>query len=474
MKISYLNQLITQLYDNTEIDNKSLESLQIDNNITSTILNLKNPSIDEKSLDTIDTIPIITAALNMEPTEENLAYIQRLGFSLGINLERLISLINKDDIKYFMQELNKVSISPDEIQTLMQDMTIEDLLNISNILDKIIAMIRYDNGEYINISTRLSANIYDDNISFESHMEQILNILQELDMDINPENIEIVDKFIFVFKEEIFDFMHVLKSQNENNSTINLKNIIEEPTTFLAFYKTTHNINKTMSDRDIQYIYNKANNIIECIDRYVRLFPVEIRKDIYAIFRKILLKPQYMNILFPKVNTHFEGKLINFFETKLKHFEDNNVKLTLYSRIESDIAECLSLQIKDDFPFWLIPIFTSYGENLLFGEVWINKVLPKHNQKKLPYNLFLWSEFSNIGRIELFIHGVDKNINVYILCSNDTVDLIKKHDDKIIGILKSYGFVVNYFNLANLKDRNTIYRYLFTISIARGTLDIKI
>ena len=164
MKISYLNQLITQLYDNTEIDNKSLESLQIDNNITSTILNLKNPSIDEKSLDTIDTIPIITAALNMEPTEENLAYIQRLGFSLGINLERLISLINKDDIKYFMQELNKISISPDEIQTLMQDMTIEDLLNISNILDKIIAMIRYDNGEYINISTRLSANIYDDNI----------------------------------------------------------------------------------------------------------------------------------------------------------------------------------------------------------------------------------------------------------------------------------------------------------------------
>src|SRR5690606_10975199 len=138
-----------QLYDNTEIDNKSLESLQIDNNITSTILNLKNPSIDEKSLDTIDTIPIITAALNMEPTEENLAYIQRLGFSLGINLERLISLINKDDIKYFMQELNKISISPDEIQTLMQDMTIEDLLNISNILDKIIAMIRYDNGEYI-------------------------------------------------------------------------------------------------------------------------------------------------------------------------------------------------------------------------------------------------------------------------------------------------------------------------------------
>ena len=96
MKISYINQLITKLYENTDINDEPLENLQNKDDITSTILNLKDLSIDETVLDTVDNTPTIAATLNIKHTKANLAYIQRLGFSIGINLEKLSSLIDED------------------------------------------------------------------------------------------------------------------------------------------------------------------------------------------------------------------------------------------------------------------------------------------------------------------------------------------------------------------------------------------
>lgn len=469
MKISYINQLITKLYENTDINDEPLENLQNKDDITSTILNLKDLSIDETVLDTVDNTPAIAATLNIKHTKANLAYIQRLGFSIGINLEKLSSLIDEDKRETICEQLKKFAISPEEIRALLQDMTIEDLLYISDALDKMVAIIRYHNGEYINITTRLSAGI-DNEVSMEYNMQQILDILQELDMSVTPENVEIIDKFIFVFEEKSLELVQILKNVNESGTTIDIKDIIQEPKAFLEFNRIIHNLTHTVDNSNIQYIHHRTNDIIS----YIKLFPTEIRKNIYKLFEKELSNLQYIDLLFPEVDMDFKKELMTLFESKLKYIEDDSIVSELYSLIEADIAEVLNIQIEDNFPFWLIPIFTVYDNKLLFGELWISKKYPRHQGKSLPYNLFLWSDFPHLGRIELFIHGIDKNINIYILSSDTTVDLIKKHNENITQILKSHGFTVKYINYSKLKDRNSIYRYIFTTSVARDELDIRI
>lgn len=479
MKISSINYILRQLYphDEVNIDNVSMNKLELEGNMSSTIVDTKNTNIniiDGKTIDIKNNAPIIATALNIESTEQNLAYIQRLGFSMVVNLKRLIELINKDNKTLIYEKLDKILPSPTQIQNSLEKLSDEDILNIADIADTLMAIIRYYDGEYVDIHTRLSLDIGSDEYT-KQHLEHIVEILVELNMEITPENIELVDKFIFVFEDNTSHILNLLKTLQQNKSTIDIENIMDQPEIFLKFNEVIHNNEHIIDNSTAQDIYEKADEFIGYVNRYIKLFPIESRKNIFIFFKNALLDPSNSDQVLPGLDATSKEKILEFFKTEMDFIRQSNIKAVLYNRIEEDISYALSLQLKDNFPFWLIPIFTIYNDKFLLGELWVKKRTSKNEEKASPYNLFVWWEFPNLGHIEIGINGIAKNINMYMLSPANSIDIIRKYKDQMTDILKVHGFIVGDFELLELKDNESILIHTLANSInTHKNLDIKI
>lgn len=473
MQITSINQLLRQIYPN--IDNELIENLQIDKDITSTIINMKSDSInDTQIIDTATNTAVMAAVLNVEPTDENLLYLQRLGFSIGLNMKRLLKLVSEENSEHLQKIIEELSMQPEEIKNFLMEFSENDLIGVADKLDKLLALLRQSAGEYVDLSTKLSTKIYTDE-SIQEHIESIISFLLENQMDITSENIELVDKFMFVFDNETSDIMWAIDVLHHSESTIDIKKLIKDPQEFLKIYRHIHSYEQLMDTIDRQDIQHIAEVFIGQIERYTKLFPLEERKEIINFLKTKSIESYFLSQIASDMEEDLKQELMDLFESKIKLMEDSSVRAALYTRIESDIADTLQLQIKDNFPFWLVPIFLQNSNSHTFGELWVKKRNSKNEEKEMPYGLFLWSDFDCLGRIEMFIYGLDKNIDVYLLPQSDTTNLIMDSRDRMINILENYGLTVNSFQLLNPKDKSSLFSHILVTSTGTNkSLDIKI
>lgn len=466
MQITSINQLLKQIYsNNVDIDPKLIENLQqIEQDTTSTLIDMKSDYVN--NWDFIDeeiNAAIVAFTLDIEPTAENLLYIKRLGFSMGVNLQRLIKYISEKDSRLLTEDIVDLLLTPEEVKELLSEFNENHLIDMADRIDLLLALARSNSGEYIDISTRLFIEPNSQE-KIQQELDQIVEILLKLDMDITAENIELVDKFVFVFREQTLDVVQVLASLQNGESTLGLKSLMEKPEEFLKFYSDIHSYEQLIDTVNKQEIYHKISAFIDQIERYIRLFPMDEQREIINLFKEELLALEFLSKILYGHDEGLKRELRDRFESNLKAMENSNMKAALYTRIESDIGETLQLQLKDDFPFWLIPIFSQYENSSIFGELWIKKEDHRQKESKPPYNLYLWSDFDNLGRVDMCIYGIEQNIDVYMLCQSQVKNLIIENKENIMDILKYHNFSVGIFQILDPKSKGSILSYLLASS----------
>lgn len=477
MQITSINQLLRQIYsNNVDIDPKLIENLQqIEQDTTSTLVDMKSDYVGNRDfMDEEINAAIVAFALDIEPTAENFLYIKRLGFSMGVNLQRLIKYISREDSRLLTEDMVDLLLTPEEVKELLSEFNENHLIDMADRIDLLLALARSNSGEYIDISTRL---FIDPNSQekMQRELDQIVEILLKLDMDVTAESIELVDKFVFVFQDATQEVVQLLASLQNGESTLELKNLMEKPEDFLKFYSDIHNYEQLIDTVNGQEIYHKMSAFINQIERYIRLFPIDEQREIINLFKEELLTLEFLSKILYSHDEELIRELRDRFESNIKAMENSHMKAALYTRIESDIGETLQLQLKDDFPFWLVPIFSQYGNSFIFGELWINKEAHRQKERKSPYNLYLWSDLDNLGRVDICICGIERNIDVYMLCQAQVKNLIIEHKENIIDILKYHNFTVGIFQILDPKSQGSILSYLLASSTGiNKDIDIRV
>ena len=158
MQITSINQLLRQIYsNNVDIDPKLIENLQqIEQDTTSTLVDMKSDYVGNRDfMDEEINAAIVAFALDIEPTAENFLYIKRLGFSMGVNLQRLIKYISREDSRLLTEDMVDLLLTPEEVKELLSEFNENHLIDMADRIDLLLALARSNSGEYIDISTRL-------------------------------------------------------------------------------------------------------------------------------------------------------------------------------------------------------------------------------------------------------------------------------------------------------------------------------
>ncbi|NMA94544.1 MAG: hypothetical protein GX974_00715 [Clostridiales bacterium] len=483
MKITSIDQALMQLYakieKNLDIDLELPEKVQAlskryDNNI---LHNLDALHIDQSSIsndlimDRDISAAIVSLALGIKPTDKNHLFIKRLGYSVGSGIQRLLTPAPEDDNSQITNNILDIAMPLEEIADFITQFNGEDLIELAKQIDLLLAYTRKASGEYLDIPTRLLLEPHNQ-AQMQQEIDSAIMFLKENNFEINQENIEFVDKLLFIFREPNQEVPQVLEFLAHHESTINLESVLNDPETFLNFYIDIHSFDDLIDRADTEEVYNLFDSLIDKIERFIKTFPEHRRGEVLSLFEDSLLnlsenEPFIHEIILEdleKLNNNVRDDLAKLFKSRLHSIKESNTRSNLYTLIESDLGEILQYQVADEFPFWLVPIISQYEDLPVFGELWIKKRSKDNPSKKSPYALSLWADFENFGRMEFFIYGIDRNIDIYIICRSEVQNVIVNNKENILNVFKEYEFSVKKFKVSNPKAKQTIFTYILAKS----------
>lgn len=480
MQIHSINQALKQVYSHIKkdlnMDLELIEKLQgIEEDTMSTLMDMGSGyGIDSEFIDENINAAIVAHGLNLEPSLENLQYIKRLGFSLSAGIERLLNSEHLEGDILSSREMAKLLLAPQDIKDLLIDFREKDLLDMADRIDQLLAFTRARNEEYMDLSMRLFVDP-NSGEELQYELDQIIEILSELNLETTSETIGFVDKFLFVFGEDIPDALQVSALLQNYESTSELENLMENPEEFIEFFRDIHSYERLMDMEKGQKIYDRLAMAMKQIQRYIKTFTVD-RRDIVSNF----LKDEIQNFrqLIDDIliaDEILREEILDLFESTFQTIEDNNIEALIHTKIEADISKILQQQIGEEFPFWLLPIISQLENNPIYGELWIKKDVSQSNDMERPYVLSLYSDMKNLGRIDICIYGLGQNIDVYILSDSSAKDLIFRHKKYIIDILRSFNFSIGRLDVLEHRVRGTVLSYMLTKSLdTNRDIDIKI
>lgn len=438
---------------------------RIVNNIADNILKDKeNTPLDKTDLQiditNIQTLPDIISILGLEPTEENLMYIKRLGLFISGDLRKLLTFLQEDDKQHILEQIKAFAVPLDEAEGYIQNLSEGDIIDTFNNVDYIMYHVKDEYGEYIDLYDRIKANDLanpktNSYINIKEHLQNLVDLASDFNIPLTSENIVLLDKLYFVFGKNTED---IIKNLDQSNLEHRIEKILKQPEMLFKIYETAY-----------ENAGNKANNqevwqmFINIFSNYVKLFPLAERQRVLDIWYRLL------------TNNKMDQTIIKNFEDNAQKIKKHTTKMMLYRRIHGDMAGALERQTKDTFPFLFVPLFIVYDEKIIFGEMWTIKNRKDNNQKNKYYSVFLWSDISKIGRIETSIQGIDKTINVKFFSQPQIADIMDKNKDSIIQIFNRYKFNTNSIMFLPLKDQyGGLNAFLNDMLKILPSLDIKI